>query len=101
MGDAHQISGWSIHKWPSNLTFRPLENKKITRTRTNRVKEVSFGNLTRTRTRTNRVREVSFGNLTRTNRVKASFQIFDLETWITRTRTNRVKEVSFGNLKRL
>ena len=27
MGDAHQISGWLIHKWPSNLTFRPLENK--------------------------------------------------------------------------
>jgi len=46
MGDAHQISGWLIHKWPSNLTFRPLENK--TRTRTNRVREVSFGNLTRT-----------------------------------------------------
>ena len=28
MGDAHQISGWLIHKWPSNLTFRPLEKKE-------------------------------------------------------------------------
>ena len=42
MGDAHQISGWLIHKWPSNLTFRPLENNNKTKQNKNFRKFESF-----------------------------------------------------------